>query len=1041
MTRDPDDHRSELLEYAGRVAATDDEQTVYEAMADTADRVLAFDSSVVETESDGFLEVRAWAGDEPVVDGIPADQGIAGHTYRSGESERVSDISDDPRVENAAESPHDSVLSEPIGTVGVFQAGRYEPDAFDDDDVELAELLASHAAQAVQRIRSQHELTESEARFRRLFEQAEDALVLYDVASDRSTDIVYANDAAESLFDRTERDLQGESLGELLDLDDRDELVPDSEHEVETPLTNRSPERIVSVRVRPFLRESGPDAFAVIRDVTERRHRERTLTRLHDATRHMMAVESTTSIADLVVDAAERLFELPYVGVFVPRDEKLHLVAHSEDVPGEDLPVFEPGESLAWEVFEDGEPRMYEDVSDEPNAHNQDTILRQEVIHPLGDHGVLVVGASERDAFDRADRDLLRVLATNSEAALDRAARIRMLSRRESELRDERNRLAALFENIPSPTASFVVEDGSPIVRSVNPAFERVFGYSGDQLEGEPIDDYVVPMENEDAPEHIVNKLERGESFSGEVQRVTANGPRHFLLDVVPFRLDEPHVHGYAMYTDITDRLKRERELKRQNDRLDEFASIVSHDLRNPLNVARGYLELASETGDDVHFRRADDALDRMNDIIDDVQHSSEYSCDTITPMMHLRPEAQVWKQRALQLTDLMRSLWAGRNERGFLQFKSAFLNADEIDERPRHACDTLCHTRVTQPTLLLWQRTGDEALGELFTDWMDTWVDATARAERGKPAGVVPPAIHWPDGHVGGVGDQWWYPEIFPDREVSSPFTWPGKMSNMLNTLLLTADMTGDEKYVEPIRSMARVWEKHAGRSTSEHPEPGSEAWCAQRMEDFLPAVLAKYRVLAGDTQFDALWRSDADGYASYRFAGDRQALEEGLTENAEAFRKNFPAFTSEVCYTDRVLSFDSNYQKYYASEPLPRSRPGLLYSAVTGDPGGAGYFPMNAVRWLTEPREIAALVTEAGEERFAAELYHFGEEPREMGARFYLLSPGTYEATLERAADGSTVEQRSMTVEGLSSQTAFELPARELCRLRLCRLRVRPR
>jgi len=424
------------------------------------------------------------------------------------------------------------------------------------------------------------------------------------------------------------------------------------------------------------------------------------------------------------------------------------------------------------------------------------------------------------------------------------------------------------------------------------------------------------------------------------------------------------------------------------------------------------------------------------DDIIDDVQHSSEYSCDTITPMMHLRPEAQVWKQRALQLTNLMRSLWAGRNERGFLQFKSAFLNADEIDERPRHACDTLCHTRVTQPTLLLWQRTGDEALGELFTDWMDTWVDATARAERGKPAGVVPPAIHWPDGHVGGVGDQWWYPEIFPDREVSSPFTWPGKMSNMLNTLLLTADMTGDEKYVEPIRSMARVWEKHAGRSTSEHPEPGSEAWCAQRMEDFLPAVLAKYRVLAGDTQFDALWRSDADGYASYRFAGDRQALEEGLTENAEAFRKNFPAFTSEVCYTDRVLSFDSNYQKYYASEPLPRSRPGLLYSAVTGDPGGAGYFPMNAVRWLTEPREIAALVTEAGEERFAAELYHFGEEPREMGARFYLLSPGTYEATLERAADGSTVEQRSMTVEGLSSQTAFELPARELCRLR-----VRPR
>ena len=36
----------------------------------------------------------------------------------------------------------------------------------------------------------------------------------------------------------------------------------------------------------------------------------------------------------------------------------------------------------------------------------------------------------------------------------------------------------------------------------------------------------------------------------------------------------------------------RQRELQRQNERLDEFASIVSHDLRNPLNVAQGRLEL-----------------------------------------------------------------------------------------------------------------------------------------------------------------------------------------------------------------------------------------------------------------------------------------------------------------------------------------------------------------------------------------------------------------------------------------------------------------
>ncbi|CAI50651.1 receiver/sensor box histidine kinase [Natronomonas pharaonis DSM 2160] len=61
-----------------------------------------------------------------------------------------------------------------------------------------------------------------------------------------------------------------------------------------------------------------------------------------------------------------------------------------------------------------------------------------------------------------------------------------------------------------------------------------------------------------------------------------------------------------------------ERRLRRQNERLETVASVVSHDLRNPLNVARGSLELARETGDDDTFGRVADAHDRMESIIDD---------------------------------------------------------------------------------------------------------------------------------------------------------------------------------------------------------------------------------------------------------------------------------------------------------------------------------------------------------------------------------------------------------------------------------------
>lgn len=62
----------------------------------------------------------------------------------------------------------------------------------------------------------------------------------------------------------------------------------------------------------------------------------------------------------------------------------------------------------------------------------------------------------------------------------------------------------------------------------------------------------------------------------------------------------------------------RERELRRQNARLDEFASVVSHDLRNPLNVARGRLQLAREEYDSEHHDAVMRALDRMETLIQD---------------------------------------------------------------------------------------------------------------------------------------------------------------------------------------------------------------------------------------------------------------------------------------------------------------------------------------------------------------------------------------------------------------------------------------
>ncbi|WP_374057582.1 PAS domain-containing sensor histidine kinase [Halorhabdus salina] len=66
-------------------------------------------------------------------------------------------------------------------------------------------------------------------------------------------------------------------------------------------------------------------------------------------------------------------------------------------------------------------------------------------------------------------------------------------------------------------------------------------------------------------------------------------------------------------------RASREAELKRQNERLDEFASVVAHDLRNPLSVAIGFQEVIEQTGELEYLDRIGSAHERMERLIEDL--------------------------------------------------------------------------------------------------------------------------------------------------------------------------------------------------------------------------------------------------------------------------------------------------------------------------------------------------------------------------------------------------------------------------------------
>jgi len=254
----------------------------------------------------------------------------------------------------------------------------------------------------------------------------------------------------------------------------------------------------------------------------------------------------------------------------------------------------------------------------------------------------------------------------------------------------------------------------------------------------------------------------------------------------------------------------------------------------------------------------------------------------------------------------------------------------------------------------------------------------------------------------------------------------------------LLTYHMTGDEKYLAPIRSMAAIRLAWLNSRPKKAPEPGTEAWCAAKL-GFLAATLAKYKLLTGRTEFDEILARDYQALTVSESPADRDALVAALGRSVESLRVNFPGFTSEVRFTDRVFAFPRMYGRdMMFAEPVPannkRFNAPLLYATATGDRGDFRFFPLNAVRWLTLPREIAALVTRSATDRFTAELFHFGTDARPMGAELYLLAPGRYTFDVTDASSGEVVAPRKpFSVTGPRTRIALELPPRKLCVLRI--------
>jgi PAS domain S-box-containing protein len=185
--------------------------------------------------------------------------------------------------------------------------------------------------------------------------------------------------------------------------------------------------------------------------------------------------------------------------------------------------------------------------------------------------------------------------------------------------------LAAIVESSDDAIIGMTL-DGTIV--SWNPAAERIYGYSADEVVGKPTTMLTLP-ERSDEPSGILERVRRGEHVDHyeTVRRRKDGSTIKVSLTVSPINDAQGRVIGASTISrDISERKRVEQELLRSNKDLERFAYVASHDLSEPLRVIAGFVDLLARRYEGRLDEEADRfigfivaGVERMQALIDDI--------------------------------------------------------------------------------------------------------------------------------------------------------------------------------------------------------------------------------------------------------------------------------------------------------------------------------------------------------------------------------------------------------------------------------------
>ncbi|WP_254824228.1 PAS domain S-box protein [Haloglomus halophilum] len=314
---------------------------------------------------------------------------------------------------------------------------------------------------------------------------------------------------------------------------------------------------------------------------TDDRHRK--LRALQTTAESLLRAQSKSEIARVAVETARTVLDCPVTGIWLYDDETDRLEPAAVTDEGRELlgePVsFERGESLAWKAFESGEIGQYDDVGEVEGAYNPSTPIRSELDVPIGRYGVLTTATTRVAEFTAVDLDLLRILASNTEAVLDRAAR-----------EHETERYREMVEAASDPIWAV---DTAGTLTEVNQRFVDLSGYRRSALVGadtslafsgdltQQVRDRMRALQDEAADSTTFQ-----ESF-----RIGGGEQREYRVNVSSLYEGAAFAGAVFVAHDVT-------ELRRHEQLLSVFNRVLRHNLRNQLSIVLGNVDDLTEHDD-----------------------------------------------------------------------------------------------------------------------------------------------------------------------------------------------------------------------------------------------------------------------------------------------------------------------------------------------------------------------------------------------------------------------------------------------------------